>query len=300
MLLQKLMRFHRMLLCVHASVAKWCGAAMLMLLSCTLSAADNDVPQQLQSINFQISNEESSGLKLEVRQAPLTAILEKIAQATRIPIHYDILPADPVTVTCAAEKISNLLECLLGTRVDRVYRYPQSTAKPLNVAALQPVEVWLLATNTPVTPGLHDIPKIPEKDQVTAEPISDEQALLEEILKHAASKYDGNRVGALSNLGLIGNADNLEIRKTLEEALTDKSPDIRTQAIASLMQREGENATQEAMQALKDKDVNVRLAVISNVYNESDILQQGLNDSDISIRELAKAKLDNLAHRQNN
>jgi hypothetical protein len=234
---------------------------------------------------------------LETRQAPLSSILEKIAQTTHIPIHYDVLPEEPVTVTCAAQTISNLLECLLGDRVDRVYRYPHPALTRLNVTA-QPEEIWLLATNTPVKPGIRENIPAPVNALETPE-LSEEQAQLEAILKEAASKNSGNRATALTNLGLIGQTDNLEIRKTLEEALTDKNANIRTQAIASLMQREGENANQEAQQALKDNDINVRMAVISNVFNDSAILQQALNDRDNSIRELAKAKLDNLARRQN-
>lgn len=196
-----------------------------------------------------------------------------------------------------------------------MYRYPRlgaakpneanlSTVKPLTAfvknAAIQPEEIWLLATNLSVKPGITGNTAAPAKEpeiQTMPEPTAEEQAQLEATLEQASSKNAEERAVALSNL-VGGQKDNANIRKVLEEALTDKDANVRTQAIISLMQREGEDAALEVQQALKDKDVNVRIAVLSNV-NDTATLQQALADSDPMIRDMAASKLNDLASQQN-
>jgi hypothetical protein len=251
---------------------------------------------------IRLTQNPDAGFYLVANQAPVAVILDKIARTTHILIHYSLLPDAPVTATCNAATVSGLLKCLLGSQVDRVYRYPQPTdlnaANALSASA-QPEEVWLLATNMPVKPGISQNVSTPAKDFVAPVQSPEERALIEETLKQAASANTGERAGALHNLGLIGNKDDADILKTLKEAMTDKNANIRMQAITSLMQREGENAALEVQQALKDDDVNVRMAVLSNVHNDTAILQQALSDSDKTIRDLAASKLSDLAYRQN-
>lgn len=279
------------------------GFVFLRLIA-SVAFAEAEVPNNAAQASIQITwpDHKHSTIRLEVKQAPLADILEKIAQTTHIPIHYALLPEEPVTATCTAETVSNLLECLLGSRVDRVYRYPQpfnlNTANPVNTTAIQPEEVWLLATLTPVQPGIRENIPAPAKDTLLPEPTSEDRAQLEATLKQAASKNIDERSTALYNLGLIGQKDDADIRKTLQAALTDKNANVRIQAITSLMQREGEDAAIEVQQALKDKDINVRMAVLSKVYDTA-TLQQALSDSDKTIRDMATAKLNALAYRQN-
>ena len=306
----------------HASVLVLLHVfASLMLLVAThaFASADN-VSNALQigqpsSIQITLSKQADTAIRLEARAAPLGQILKAIADKTGAQIHYSVLPPEPVTASCAARTVSGLLECLLGFRADRVYRYPRNRAAKLGIKnpneadqtkapaqdiAAQPEEIWLLATNIPVKAGISGNNRVKgEEPEVSAtpEPTDEEQAQIEETIKQARSKNVDERSTALYNLGLIGQKDDPNIRKVLEEALADNDPNVRTQAITSLMQREGENAAFEVQQALKDTDINVRMAVLGNVY-DVETLQQALADSDQSVRDFAKSKLDDMTARQ--
>ncbi|MEQ1913753.1 MAG: hypothetical protein HOO93_05530 [Methyloglobulus sp.] len=305
-------------------------ACLLLLVASSAFANAEAVSNGLQaspssSIQITLSRQADTAIRLEARAAPLRQILEAIADKTSAQIHYSVLPEEPVTATCAGRTISGLLECLLGSRVDRVYRYPRPGAarlnaakssvvrpyldnpgitKPLKILAqnafTQPEEIWLLATNLPVKPGTTNTPTSAKEPEIPAMPVQtpEERAQIEAILKQAASKNSEERTGALQNLGLIGDKDNPDIRKALEDALTDKNADIRAQAISSLIQREGDGAIQEAQRALSDKDVNVRIAVIDKVYGDIGLLQQAMQDSSSEVRDMAAAKLDHLARKQ--
>jgi hypothetical protein len=268
-------------------------ASLLLLVAAPALASADNVSNALQtshpsSIQITLSKQDNTAIRLEARAAQLGQILKAIADKTGASIHYSILPPEPVTVTCAGHSVSGLLECLLGSRVDRVYRYPRpgavklkvarpnldnpSSTKPLSILAkntsAQPEEIWLLATNSPVKPNIAG--NSPAKDlepeaPAIPEPTSEELAQIEAMLKQAASKNTEERLGALSSFGGIGQKDDPNIRKVLEEALADKDANIRTQAITSLVQRDSEGATLEIQQALKDKDANVRMAVIGIV-----------------------------------
>jgi HEAT repeats len=306
--------------------------ASLMLLAAAnaLASADN-VSNALQasqpsSIQITLSKQANTAISLEARTAPLGQILKAIADKTGAQIHYSMLPPEPVTATCTGHTVSGLLECLLGSRVDRIYRYPRpgavklnvakssvarpnfdnpSTAKPLNAlaqnTAIQPEEIWLLATNTPISPSMTKNAlaqtQVPETPATPPEATAEEQAQIEDAIKMASSKNVDERSTGLYNLGLIGHKDDPNIRKALEEALADKDANVRTQAITALIQREGEDASLEVQQALKDKDVNVRMAVLSNVY-DAELLQQALADSDQSVRNYAASKLDDMEAQQ--
>lgn len=80
--------------------------------------------------------------------------------------------------------------------------------------------------------------------------------------------------------------------------MNDKDANVRAQAIRSIVMRGGEEVTDQQGLALKDNDVNVRLTAVSDIQNDETLLQQALNDSDPSVRDLAKDKLQDLASRQ--
>lgn len=297
-----------------------CGPAV----SAEAENASNGSPlSQPAGTRLILSEQASTDILLEANHVPLEQILKEITRKTGARIHYTMLPQEPVTATCKGPTVSHLLECLLGSRIDRVYRYLHSGAVKLNAAkpgaaslsaanplntfvrdpSGQPEEIWLLASNLPVKPGITGNSPAPAQEpnapEAQPEPTPEERVQLEATLKQANSKNTDERSTALYNLGLIGHKDDPNIRKTLEEALADKDANVRTQAITSLMQREGEDAALEIQQALKDKDVNVRMAVISNVHNDTAILQQALADNDKMIRDLAASKLNDLISRQN-
>ena len=87
-----------------------------------------------------------------MKQASLAQILKQIAAKTGAKIHYSVLPEEPLTATCAGVTIKQIMECLLGSRVDRIYRklpkLPVITKSEAAIASngIQPEEIWLLGS----------------------------------------------------------------------------------------------------------------------------------------------------------
>jgi HEAT repeat protein len=98
-------------------------------------------------------------------------------------------------------------------------------------------------------------------------------------------------IGALMSGGREGDAN---VKKVLEEALTDPNANVRAQAISSLAQREGSAATAVLQDALHDTDAGVRLMAVGGVGNNPALLQQAVNDDDETVRNLAISKLEEL------
>ncbi|MBK8816776.1 MAG: HEAT repeat domain-containing protein [Methylococcaceae bacterium] len=133
------------------------------------------------------------------------------------------------------------MDCLVAKQVGLVAHKAQND---------KPAEFWLLGSSVgscqAVTVSTSQV-----SHQVDSQPIGstqnnvaldkEQQIQIEATLKQAKSKDKDERATALYNLGLLGQGDNPEIRKALEEAIADQDPNVRTQAITSIMQREGED-----------------------------------------------------------
>ncbi len=266
-----------------------------MLLSGVLSAAESIVVQVPSSIRLQISNEVGAELKLEVRQAPLAQVLKEIADKIGARIHYSVLPEAPITATCVGSEVRQLMDCLLAKQVGLVANSPQQG---------NPAEFWLLGSSVgscqAVTVNASPQP-LAETDQ-EAEPTPEEQAQIEQamqaqsdrFLEQAKAKDSKQRAEAISNLISGGVKNDPNVRKALEEALTDKDANVRAQAVTALAKREGESAAETLRQALKDNDVNVRLMAVENAGKDAVLLQQALNDKNPTIRNYAASKLEAL------
>ncbi len=249
------------------------------------------------SIQIVLSQQKDSAIRMETRQTPLGQVLKAIAEKTGAIIHYSVLPEDPVTATCVGSDVAQIMDCLVGKQIGLVAHKPQKD---------KPAEFWLLGSSVgscqavTVAPDQvhHQVASQPtDLTQNNAELDKEQLIQIEAALKQAKSKDKDERATALYNLGLLGEGDNPEVRKALEEAIADQDPNVRTQAITSLMQREGED-TPEVQQALRDKDMNVRMAVVGSLNTDIQLLQQALTDSEQSIRDLAQSKLEDIARRE--
>ncbi|MDD5579828.1 MAG: HEAT repeat domain-containing protein [Methylobacter sp.] len=271
---------------------------MLWLFPGLLLAAQgmNTIKEQQSIQVFKIA-EAGTGLHLTVRQAPLAKVLNAIAGKTGVPVHYSVLSDGPVTATCAGATIKQVLMCLLGTEVDIVFRYGRGASK--DAAQMQPAEVWLLQTPTVLNqqPGnntgntiMSEKPAqalLPEHATANVQAEADNTDKLLEQAKDPAL-----RVQAISSLAVEGRKDDVNVRKTLKEALSDKSAEVRAQAVFGLAQREGEGATADLQKALRDRDAGVRLMAVDNAGDNPVLIRQALNDSDEAVRQLAAMKLE--------
>ncbi|NOS75948.1 MAG: HEAT repeat domain-containing protein, partial [Methyloglobulus sp.] len=211
-------------------------------------------------------------------------------------IHYSALPEAPVTATCVGENVGQIMDCLVAKQVGLVAHKPQKDKPP---------EFWLLGSSVgscqAVTVAASPIQKIAAEP--TPEALAAAELALQEqtdhLLKQTQSKDPNQRAEGIGNLGAVGPKDDPAVDEALRTAMNDKNADVRAQAIRSIVLRGGEEVAGQQGLALKDNDVNVRLTAVSDIQDDEILLQQALNDSDQSVRDLAKDKLQDLAFRQN-
>ncbi|MEQ1546900.1 HEAT repeat domain-containing protein [Methyloglobulus sp.] len=196
-----------------------------------------------------------------------------------------------MTATCVGANVGQVMDCLVAKQVGLVAHKAQKN---------KPAEFWLLGSSvgscqavTPVVPPIAAAEQQPTaKEQAQADQAMQEQSDL--LLEQAKSKEPSQRAEAISNLISGGMKDDPNVRKVLEEALTDKNAAIRANAIVALARREGEGATEQLRQALSDTDANVRMMAVDNAGNDSVLLQQALADKDPMIRDYAASRLEEL------
>jgi hypothetical protein len=189
------------------------------------------------------------------------------------------------------------MDCLVGQQLGLVAHKPQKN---------KPAEFWLLGSSVgscrAVTVAASPMPQPAQAPQPSAADLAEMDRMMQEqsdqMLKLAQSKDPNERYTAISNLGSVGAAGDPNVDEVLQNALTDKDSNVRSQAIQSIAQRGGDDADSTIAQALKDKDANVRVAAVTAVQSDLNLLQQALGDSDQTVRETAQARLDDLANRQ--
>jgi hypothetical protein len=272
----------------------------VLRVSAAFASAEQQVSNALQtgqptSINLTLSKQANTAIRLEARSTPLAQILKAIADKTGVNIHYSVLPEAPVTATCVGANIGQVMDCLVAKQVGLVAHKAQKD---------KPAEFWLLGSSVgscqAVTVAVSPIQKIAV--QPTAEASAEAELALQEqtdrLLKQTQSKDPNQRAEGIGNLGAAGPKDDPAVDEALRTAMNDKDANVRAQAIRSIVMRGGEEVAGQQGLALKDNDVNVRLTAVSDIQDDETLLQQALNDSDQSVRDLAKDKLQDLAFRQ--
>jgi HEAT repeats len=270
----------------------------VLRVSAAFASTEQPVSNALQtgqptSINLTLSKHASTAIRLETRAAPLAQILKAIADKIGVNIHYSVLPEAPVTATCVGANVGQIMDCLVAKQVGLVAHKPQKD---------KPAEFWLLGSSVGSCQAVTVAPVVSPIAAAEQQPTPEEQAQADQaiqeqsdlLLEQAKAKDPGQRAEAITNLISGGMKDDPNVRKALEEALTDTDATIRANAITALSQREGEGATEQLRQALNDTDVNVRLMVVDHAGNDSALLQQALADKDPMIRDYAASKLEAL------
>jgi len=244
-----------------------------------------------------VSEDKGTELQLEVRDTPLAKVLESIAHKTKVPIHYSVLPEGLVTATCVGSSLKPVLECLLDHKADLIVRYRHDQDKPDNKE--QVAEAWILGARldgatakkdclaaSPGTSSLSLKQKESEDD--------DETDQTDELIKAAQAKDPTERAEAIGGLLSGGREGDPAVKAVLEQALTDPDENVRAQAISSLAHREGSGASAAIQEALHDKSVDVRMMAVDGITDDKALLQQAINDSDETVRSLARVKLEEL------
>ncbi len=250
----------------------------------------------MSSIQLTVAQQPNSLLHLEARSAPLAQILKAIADKTGAQIHYSVLPEAPVTATCVGANVGQIMDCLVAKQVGLVAHKPTQD---------KPAEFWLLGSSVGSCQAV-TVASSPIQAAAVQQPTPEQQAQAElalqeqtdRLLKQTQSKDPNQRAEGIGNLGAVGPKDDPAVDEALRNAMTDTNADVRAQAIRAIVQRGGEEVANQVGLALKDNDVNVRLTAVSDIQDDETLLQQALNDSDQSVRDLAKDKLQDLASRQ--
>jgi hypothetical protein len=234
-------------------------------------------------------------LQLEAKQAPLVQILKEIADKTGVSIHYSVLPEAPVTATCAGSTVRQIMACLVAGQVGLVAQDPQQD---------KPAEFWLLGSSvgncqavTLAPPTSREpVPTNAASSATQLEPNQEQSDALLAQLKKA--KGMGSRVEALANLASGGKINDPNVRKAIEDAITDKDAGIRAQAVATMANLDKGGAIGVLGQALQDSDASVRMTAVDNAAGNVELLEQALADADASVRNYAAAKLAQIKRRE--
>jgi len=239
---------------------------------------------------------------VEARNAPVAGVIDELARATAIPIHYSVLPQAPVTATCAGNSLKPVLRCLLGPKTDFLLRTASSSA----AARAAPIaEAWILgsslvigsspAGNAAVCTAAAGAPKESAGEKEKADQLRREQA--ERLLGFTSDSDPSLRAMAISRLAGEGLTDEATIRRHLEAGLADPDPAVRVKAMQYLARR-GDSAVATVIQAaLGDPDPGVLLTAVDIAGSDPDsiaLLESALHDGDETIRSLAEEKLASL------
>ena len=266
---------------------------------CLVEAKTPDMTSNKAFADIIISPNKGSELQLEVRQMPLSRVLDAIANKAKVNIHYSVLPEGLVTATCVGASLKQILECLFDKKADIIVRNSHDLAKTSN--KLMGTEAWILGTKLSSSASPASCVALSQTENSLSssqnEGINDQNdnidiAEMDEILKRAESKNALDRVEAIGELLAAGYIGDPSIKAALDKALVDKDADVRAQAISSLSHREGNSADGAIQDALQDTSADVRLRAVDGITNNIPMLQQALNDSDEDVRSLASAKLE--------
>lgn len=281
------------------NATRWGLIGLFLLLSET-ALADR------KNIQFVATDKAGGELQLEVRQAPLAAVLDEIADATGVAIHYSVLPQELVIASCAGSNVSGILTCLLERKADLVYKYRGVSAQDTQ-SQRQPEEVWVLGTELAADRVNSAAFKAADSEDLLKSRSTDRDNRGDQtdfgqdgvddtdtLLKMTGSNDPAERADALALLAVNGPFGDADIRKVLETALTDKDANVRAQALSSLARRDGDGAAPQLQAALADSDVSVRLMAVDSAGNNPVLLQQAVTDSDETVRTLATMKLEAL------
>lgn len=262
---------------------------MFLLLSTSCLSGAQSPPESKPRHSIILEHDAQHRLRLSAREATLRQVFDAISEKTGATIHTLALPDALLTVDCQGS-LKSLLQCLLGSHVDRVFRNGSAENDYQTKDAQS--EVWLL--QMPVISSVHPVSdddpalalKPPQRVAATDSEIAE---ITDQLLELARDPRE--RMNAIISLARAGREGDAQVQRVLKNALSDKDPGVRAQAVFELAQREGQAALPEIEAALQDVNAEVRRMAVESVGNNMALLQQALKDSDENIRQYATTKL---------
>ncbi len=279
---------------INSSKSQFKTASILLIL--LLSRMDLSLAEERKgSLNsLVISSDKGSEFQLEVRATQLSAVLDNISNKTKTPIHYSVLPVGLINATCVGSSLKPVLECLLAKKVDLVFRNSPSPSQANNIA-----EVWIMGSNFADGAGKNETcaasTELTKADAQAVDEQEFESNRTEQLLTMSNAKNPDDRATAIGALLTGDHKDDPAVKAVLEKALMDKNPAVRAQAVSTLAQFEGDNATALLEEALQDDSVDVRLMAVGGMTNNVALLKRAVNDVDETVRSLAITKLEELS-----
>lgn len=269
--------------------------AVLCCISWDVSAVD---VRKEAYFKVDISSSKGAEIQLESRMASLVEVLGHLAKKTKTPIHYSALPEELVTATCVGPTLKPVLECLFAGKAVLTYR--EADKKTTEDAAI--AEVWVmgssLAGKQASEGNCQARAERAERELAEAQQKLQEKDggddMTDEFLKMSESGKPQARAAAIGGLLTSKRRDDPAVKAVLEKALSDESATVRAQAISTMAQLNGNEATSILQDALQDESVDVRLMAVSSIDDNINLLRQAANDSDETVRTLATIKLKEL------
>lgn len=251
------------------------------------------------SLVFERTEVIGAEFQLQANQAPVNLILDKITAVTGVILHRTVLPQDPITATCVGSSVKAILDCLFNHKTAMIARYAEDAQAQKNPTD-QLKEIWIMGSdygldNKQCVTAMHPVSSTDGATQSLESMLTLNAENLDVLLKKAKSTDITERMNAVAGLGRSGEAGNSAIQATLQNALQDVSPQVRAQALNSIVSREGEGAVYALENALHDPDLSVRMMAVDVAGNNKNILEQAMADTSKTVREYAATKLAGLS-----
>ncbi len=231
-------------------------------------------------------------IRIVAEQAPLGQVLEQIAAQMAVRVHNSLLPQPRISAVCSGETVEQMVSCLFGPSGNFVLRRAANGG-----SSGQAADLWVLSASVAEAserPGQRDSCS-EVGTSIVAAAKQPEPWGTERLLDLATAEDPVRREQGLSRLAAEGSGDDVRVRQTLQNALSDPDASVRAQAVAGLARQGGEDVASVLQQALHDGDASVRLMAVDNAGIDAEglaLLQQALNDGDETVRALAAMKLD--------
>jgi HEAT repeats len=253
-----------------------------------------------------IYSRQPNSLIVQAKQASISQLLKAIADQSGVVIHYSALPDALISAKCEGKLFSQVLECLIGSKVNVAYRYHSQVndqSKQISLTHQQPEEIWVLGTDRAdghyATMACTLDSKASKTDETVKPETMDPHKVLLQMADLNDTQYGELRKQAISLLAAQGKTgdtakDDATVA-TLQNAFNDKDPEIKAQAVFGLSNHDGSERAQVLEEAVSDQNPDVRLMAVdsANTDNPADraILQQALQDNDETIKAAASDKL---------
>ncbi len=246
------------------------------------------------------------GLATQAAQASIPQILKAITAQSGIVIHYSALPDTLISAHCEGKLFSQVLECLIGAKVNMAYRYPKLTSAKAKLpvpARTQPEEIWVLGIDRAdghyATMACTLDSKASKTDEATKTKPPDSHKILLQMTGLEDEQFSDLRKQAISLLAAQGKTGDSEkddaTVAALHDAFKDKDPEVKAQAVFGLANQDVPERAQVLEEAVSDNNPDVRLMAVdsANADNPADraILQQALQDRDETVKAAASDKL---------